>query len=84
MTRIVAICFGFLAETVKALGDKVVELLQASGGTDESSEVYGVVPRDYGCDIAGTQAVIRILVALPLELLGKLEPGLHCKLLFTS
>lgn len=67
----------FLAETVKQLGNAIVELLRQ--GATQPNEVFGVVPRDYGCDIAGTQAVLKLLIAIPADEFHKLDPGLHLK-----
>ncbi|KAI6175368.1 hypothetical protein M3Y97_00681400 [Aphelenchoides bicaudatus] len=64
-------------ETVKQLGNGIVELLKT--GATQPNEIFGVVPRDYGCDIAGTQAVLKILIAIPGEEFHKLNPGLHLK-----
>ncbi|KAI6218030.1 hypothetical protein M3Y99_01732600 [Aphelenchoides fujianensis] len=61
-------------ETVRTLGNKVVEMLKAGG---QPNEVFGVVPRDFGCEIAGTQAVLRLLVAVPADHLDRFKPDLH-------
>ncbi|KAI6186420.1 hypothetical protein M3Y98_00130800 [Aphelenchoides besseyi] len=61
-------------ETVKQLGMKIVELLKAGG---QPNEVFGVVPRDFGCEIADTHAVLRILVAISVDQIEKLNPDLH-------
>uniref|UniRef100_A0A914V6K6 DZF domain-containing protein n=1 Tax=Plectus sambesii TaxID=2011161 RepID=A0A914V6K6_9BILA len=60
-------------EAVSALGNKIVEEIKAA----EPKEVLGCVPRDYGCEIAGTQAVIRLLIATLPQNLKMLEPDLH-------
>jgi hypothetical protein len=65
----------FLAETVKQLGDGIVQMLKQ--GTVQPNEVFGVVPRQYGCDIAGTHAVLKLLIAIPADEFYKLDPGLH-------
>lgn len=38
-----------LAETVKQFGDGIVQVLRQSA--TQPNEIFGVVPRDYGCDI---------------------------------
>lgn len=48
-------------------------------GATHPNEVFGVVPREHGCDIAGTHAVLKILVAIPADEFHKLDPGLHIK-----
>lgn len=58
------------------MGDKVVEQLKTAG---HESEVYGVVPRDFGVEVAGTQAVIRLLITIPSDQLKNLDPNVHCK-----
>lgn len=42
----------FSAEDAKELGDKVVEHLKMGAHVND---VFGVIPRDFGCEIAGTQ-----------------------------
>lgn len=61
-------------DTVNTLGAKIVEILKQG----QSGEVFGVVPRDFGCEIAGQQAVLRLLVTFPLDQpCLQLDPQLH-------
>uniref|UniRef100_A0A914D2P7 DZF domain-containing protein n=1 Tax=Acrobeloides nanus TaxID=290746 RepID=A0A914D2P7_9BILA len=60
-------------ESVNALGNKIVEDLKAA----ESKEVFGCVSREYGCEIAGLQAVVRLLVTILPQNAKLLEPDLH-------
>lgn len=60
-------------EAVNALGNKIVEDIKSS----EPKEVLGCVPREFGCEIAGTQAVIRILISTIPPNLKKLDKDLH-------
>ncbi len=39
--------------------------------------VLGCVPREFGCEIAGTQAVVRLLITTIPPNLGKLDSELH-------
>ncbi|CAD5224925.1 unnamed protein product [Bursaphelenchus okinawaensis] len=73
----VVLMFGTLPthQTVKALGERIVELLKET----QLREVYGVVPRDYGCEVAGTQAVLRLMIAVPPELPLQIDSALHLK-----
>jgi hypothetical protein len=41
--------------------------------------VFGCVSREYGCEIAGLQAVVRLLVTILPQNAKLLEPDLHCK-----
>lgn len=59
-------------ESVNALGQKIVQELKA-----DQKEVYGCVARDYGCEIAGTQAVVRLLITILPTNAKLLEPDLH-------
>lgn len=62
-------------EAVSALGNRVIDEIKAV----ESREVLGCVPREFGCEIAGTQAVVRLLVAtLPVNV-QRLDASIHCK-----
>lgn len=63
----------FLDSTVKALGDKIVEILKET----QAGEIFGVVPRDFGCEIAGTKGVLRLLITIPPDLYPKLDAELH-------
>jgi interleukin enhancer-binding factor 2 len=40
------------AEDIKLLGNKVIEHLKSA---DHKNDVFGVVERDFGCEVAGTQ-----------------------------
>lgn len=60
-------------ESVGALGTKIVENMK----TADASVVVGCVPRDFGCEIGGTGAVIKLLVTTIPPNLHKLEPELH-------
>jgi len=60
-------------EAVTALGNRISEDIRSS----DQREVLGCVPRDFGCEIAGTQAVVRILIATIPSNLRKLDPALH-------
>lgn len=60
-------------ESVNALGQKIVKDLRES----ERAETFGFVGRDYGCEIAGTQAVVRLLVTILPQSAKLLEPDLH-------
>jgi interleukin enhancer-binding factor 2 len=60
-------------EAVNALGNRILEDIKAS----DPKEVLGSVPRDFGCEIAGTQAVIRLLITTIPPNLKKLDPELH-------
>lgn len=52
-------------EAVTALGTKIIEEIKST----EPREVLGCVSRDFGAEIAGTQAVVRLLVTtLPVHL----------------
>uniref|UniRef100_A0A915DXX9 DZF domain-containing protein n=1 Tax=Ditylenchus dipsaci TaxID=166011 RepID=A0A915DXX9_9BILA len=59
-------------ESVNALGQKIVQDLKT-----DPKEVYGAVTREYGCEIAGTQAVVRLLVTILPQNAGLLDPDLH-------
>ena len=59
-------------ESVNALGQKIVQELKA-----DQKEVYGCVARDYGVEIAGTQAVVRLLITILPTNAKLLEPDLH-------
>lgn len=59
-------------ESVNALGQKIVQELKS-----DQKEVYGCVARDYGCEIAGTQAVVRLLITILPQNAKLLEPDLH-------
>lgn len=59
-------------ESVNALGQKIVQELKT-----DPKEVFGCVNRDYGCEIAGTQAVIRLLITILPHNAKLLEPDLH-------
>lgn len=61
-------------EAVSSLGQKVVEGLKA---TDK--EVYGCVTRDFGCEIAGPKAVVRLLITTIPSNAKFLDPDLHLK-----
>ncbi|KAI6190087.1 hypothetical protein M3Y97_00078800 [Aphelenchoides bicaudatus] len=63
-------------EDMKKLADQVVEHLKSGV---HQNDVFGVVPREFGCEIAGTQAVIRLLAAIPGDQIANLEPDVHCK-----
>jgi len=60
-------------EAVSALGNKIVDDMKAN----EPNEVYGCVSKEFGCEIAGTQAVIRILITTLPQNAKLLEPDLH-------
>lgn len=59
-------------ESVNALGQKIVQDLKA-----DQKEIFGCVPREYGCEIAGTQAVVRLLITILPQNAKMLEPDLH-------
>lgn len=60
-------------ESVNALGLKIVADLKG-----ESGEIYGCVPRDFGCEIADKAAIVRLLVTILPTNAKLLEPDLHC------
>uniref|UniRef100_A0A914YQU4 DZF domain-containing protein n=1 Tax=Panagrolaimus superbus TaxID=310955 RepID=A0A914YQU4_9BILA len=59
-------------ELVMTLGQKIVDELKS-----EQKEIFGCVSRPYGCEIAGTQAVVRIYVTIIPPNVPLLEPDLH-------
>uniref|UniRef100_A0A7E4W264 DZF domain-containing protein n=1 Tax=Panagrellus redivivus TaxID=6233 RepID=A0A7E4W264_PANRE len=59
-------------ELVMNLGQKVVDDLKA-----DLKEIFGCVSRAYGCEIAGTQAVVRLYVTISPPCVPLLEPDLH-------
>lgn len=61
-------------EAVSALGQKIVEELKAN-----DKEVYGCVSRDFGCEIAGPKALVRLLITTVPSNAKLLEPDLHLK-----
>jgi interleukin enhancer-binding factor 2 len=58
------------------LGNSIVEMLKTTNQTQ--NDVFGVVPREFGCEIAGTQAVVRLLLTVPSDQLDNLDPNIHC------
>lgn len=63
----------FAVEAVNALGAKVVDDVKR-----ETREMLGCVPKDFGCEIAGTQAVVRLLITTLPQNMAMLDKDLHC------
>ncbi|EJW85420.1 hypothetical protein WUBG_03670 [Wuchereria bancrofti] len=61
-------------EAVSALGQKIVEELKAN-----DKEVYGCISRDFGCELAGPNAIVRLLITTVPSNAKLLEPDLHLK-----
>ncbi|VDM99313.1 unnamed protein product [Thelazia callipaeda] len=61
-------------EAVSSLGQKIVEELKAN-----DKEVYSCVSRDFGCQISGPNAVVRLLITTVPSNAKLLEPDLHLK-----
>jgi hypothetical protein len=40
--------------------------------------VFGCVTRDFGCEIAGTYAVVRVLITILPQFASQLDKDLHC------
>lgn len=55
------------------MGNSIVEMLK----TTNQNDVFGVVPREFGCEIAGTQAVVRLLLTSPCDQLADIDPEIH-------
>lgn len=60
-------------EAVTALGNYITEDIKKS----DPGNALGCVPRDYGCEIAATQAVVRLMITTIPQNMKKLEPDLH-------
>ncbi|MFH4982698.1 hypothetical protein AB6A40_009407, partial [Gnathostoma spinigerum] len=61
-------------EAVSALGQKIIDELKAG-----DKDVYACVPRNFGCEIAGAKAVVRLLITTIPSNARFLEPDLHLK-----
>ncbi|KAE9548520.1 hypothetical protein FO519_008263 [Halicephalobus sp. NKZ332] len=59
-------------ELVMNLGQKVVDELKA-----DLKEIFGCVSRLYGCEIAGTQAIVKLHITIIPPNVPLLEPDLH-------
>uniref|UniRef100_A0AC34Q7R6 DZF domain-containing protein n=1 Tax=Panagrolaimus sp. JU765 TaxID=591449 RepID=A0AC34Q7R6_9BILA len=59
-------------ELVMSLGQKIVDDLKA-----EQKEIFGCVSRPFGCEIAGTQAIVKLHITLFPSNIPLLEPDLH-------
>ncbi|KAL3090724.1 hypothetical protein niasHT_022052 [Heterodera trifolii] len=62
-----------LIEAVNALGQKIVLDLKAENHAD----IFGCVIREFGCEIAGTHAVVRVLITILPQLATQLDKDLH-------
>uniref|UniRef100_A0A914IC70 DZF domain-containing protein n=1 Tax=Globodera rostochiensis TaxID=31243 RepID=A0A914IC70_GLORO len=62
-----------LIESINALGQKIVLDLKAENHAD----IFGCVIRDFGCEIAGTHAVVRVLITIMPQLAAQLDKDLH-------
>ncbi|VDO78587.1 unnamed protein product [Soboliphyme baturini] len=60
-------------EAANALGNRVVEDIKLA----EPKEVLGCVYRDFGCEIGGPEAVVKIMIATIPPNMKKLDPTLH-------
>uniref|UniRef100_A0A914LZF8 DZF domain-containing protein n=1 Tax=Meloidogyne incognita TaxID=6306 RepID=A0A914LZF8_MELIC len=60
-------------ESINSLGQKIVQDLKA----EHHSEIFGCVIRDFGCEIAGTHAVVRVLVTILPQNINQLDEDLH-------
>lgn len=66
-------------EAVTALGQRVVDDVKK-----DSREMLGAVPKEFGCEIAGTQAVVRLLVTTLPANMPMLDKDLHRERVFDS
>uniref|UniRef100_A0A183C4M7 DZF domain-containing protein n=1 Tax=Globodera pallida TaxID=36090 RepID=A0A183C4M7_GLOPA len=62
-----------LIESINALGQKIVLDLKSENHAD----IFGCVIRDFGCEIAGTHAVVRVLITIMPQLAAQLDKDLH-------
>jgi hypothetical protein len=75
-------------ESINSLGQKIVHDLKTEHPSESKSPniifkinyftVFGCVTRDFGCEIAGTHAVIRVLIAILPQNINQLDKDLHC------
>lgn len=60
-------------ESITALGNHIVAELKSG----EPKEVFGAISKDFGCEIAATQAVVKLLITTIPANMGGLDPSIH-------